>query len=151
MAFLNWWNGQPESEDYALEIKHKDLCPTMASNQDLVGADTARQDLDRALLAKGADLNGTLDANYALETEILGHSAYELARQLNPEIAERGAILTHRALPKPAQEGLLAGRIRARYDLEGTDITAEDQAGKNQQIEESVRQSGRETRKWLPW
>jgi hypothetical protein len=43
------------------------------------------------------------------------------------------------------------GRIRARYDLEETEITAEDRAEKNQQIEASVRQSGRETRKWLPW
>lgn len=151
MAFLNWWNDRSESENYSLEIKRKDLFPTTTSNQALVGADTARQDLDRTLREKGADMRGTLDANYALETEILGSSAYELARELNPEVAERGAIVTHRALPKPAQEGLLAGRLRARYDLEGTEITATDPVGKNQQIEDSVRQSGRETRTWLPW
>jgi hypothetical protein len=151
MAFLNWWNERSESENYSLEIKRKDLFPTATSNQALVGADTARQDLDLALHQKGADMKGAMEANYALETEILGSSAYELARELNPEVAERGAVLTHGALPKPAQEGLLAGRLRARYDLEGADVTAADQTGKNQQIEESVRQSGRETRKWLPW
>jgi hypothetical protein len=151
MAFLNWWNDQPESEDYALEIKRKELFPTMTSNQPLVGADTARQDLDRTLREKGADVNGAMEANQALETEILGRSAYELAKELNPEVVETGAVMTTSALPKPAQEGLLAGRIRARYDLEGTEITAKDQAEKNQQIEDSVRQSGRETRKWLPW
>jgi hypothetical protein len=151
MAFLNWWKQQPESEDYLLEVERKEVLPTMASNQPLVGADTARQDLNRVLQEKGADMKAVMGANQALETEILGCSAYHLTRELNPEVTETRAVMTTSALPKPAQEGLLAGRIRARYDLEGTEITAEDQAEKNQQIEDSVRQSGRETRKWLPW
>ncbi|MBE9039354.1 hypothetical protein IQ235_00905 [Oscillatoriales cyanobacterium LEGE 11467] len=150
MAFLNWWKTQPESEDYSLEVKGK-LFPTATSSQPLAGADTARKDLGRAMHDKGADMRGAMDANHALETEILGNSAYELARELNSDVTERGAAMSHRALPKPAQEGLLAGRIRAKYDLQGTEIAQDDQTETNQQIEASMRQSGRETRKWLPW
>lgn len=149
MAFLNWWQQQPESEDYQ-PIVNGELISIASSSEDLVSIDTVRRDFDRTLKNKGADSAGVIRANRAIEAEILDCSAYELTRALNPELP-RGAVQTHRALPKPAQEGLTAGRIRARYDLEGADITAADQAEKNQQIEESVRQSGRETRKWLPW
>ena len=150
MEFLNWWKTQPESEDYSLEVKGEHF-PTATSNQPLAGADTTRKDLDRAMHDKGADPAGVIRANRALENEILGSSAYELTRELNPEVVERGAAMSHRALPKPAQEGLLAGRIRAKYDLKATEITPGDRTETNAQIEASVRQSGRETRKWLPW
>jgi hypothetical protein len=149
MTFLNWWQQQPESEDYHPALKGE-LIAIASSSEELVTVDTVRRDLDRAMHEKGADPAGVIRANRAIESEILGSSAYELAQELNPEL-HPSAVLTHRALPKPAQEGLTAGRIRARYDLEGTEITAEDRAQKNRQIEALVRQSGRETRKWLPW
>lgn len=151
MGFSNWWKQQPESENYLPEVKGKEFFPTATSNQDIANSATARKDLDRALQNKGADYQGMRQAKSALEGEILGCSAYELARELNPEVETEGAVISDRALPKPAQEGLLAGRIRAKYDLEATEITADDQSETNQQIEASVRQSGKETRKWLPW
>mgnify|MGYP003402348289 CR=1 FL=1 len=149
MTFLNWWQQQPQSEDYHPVVEGK-LMAIASSSEELVTVNTVRRDLDRALHSKGADPAGVLQANRALEDEILDSSSYELTRSLNPQLP-RGAVLTHQALPKPAQEGLTAGLLRARYDLEGAEITAEDQTQRNQQIEESVRQSGRETRKWLPW
>jgi hypothetical protein len=149
MTFANWWQQQPESEDYH-PVVEGELMAIASSSEELVTVDTVRRDFDSIMHSKGADPAGVIRANRALEREILDSSSYELARELNPQLP-RGVVLTHRALPKPAQEGLTAGRIRARYDLEGTEITAEDQAEKNQQIEDSVRQSGRETRKWLPW
>lgn len=151
MSFSNWWNQQPEAKNYLPEIKGKGMFPTATSNQEIASVGTAKQDLNRTLHRKGADTAGAIEAHKALETEILGKSAYELTRELNPEVETEGAVISHRALPKPAQEGLLAGRIRAKYDLEATEITADDRTGRNAQIEDSLRQSGRETRKWLPW
>jgi hypothetical protein len=114
---------------------------------------TPHERVDGAIVNR--DLNKTIK-NKGGSKDVYAKSAEALSRELfdvgSEELYERtgGRKNDRSSLPKPAQKAFMVGEIKADLDLQQKDIKGEP-VQRNKEIVDSVRESGKEARKWFPW
>ena len=142
MSFFKWLAGnQEEPEQSQIEL--------FGGSQPL----TPHERVDGAMVNK--DLNKTIK-NKGGSKDVYAKSAEALTQELfdvgTDELYERtgGQKNDRSSLPKPAQKAFIVGEIKADIDLKDKEVQG-NATQKNEQIVDSVRNSGREARKWFPW
>lgn len=105
---------------------------------------TVNRKFNRTIKEKGGTGEVYAQSAEALTEEMMGCGTTELYEQTEAKSGDRST------LPERAQEALMTGEIVASHDLKDKDISG-TRSQKNEQIVDSVRDSGRKVRKWFPW
>ncbi|MDY6786131.1 MAG: hypothetical protein SW833_26895 [Cyanobacteriota bacterium] len=105
---------------------------------------TIRKGFTRSIQDKGGDRKCQAKATEALTEEVLGCTTRELYARTKAKLSDRSS------LPERAQEALVVGEVVATHDLKVREVSGA-QEERNEQIVDSVRCSGRKTRKLFPW
>ncbi|MBP0017994.1 MAG: hypothetical protein J7647_10605 [Cyanobacteria bacterium SBLK] len=105
---------------------------------------TVNRNFNRVIKDKGGTGKIYARSAEALTEEVMGCKTEALYEQTGAKEGDRST------LPERAQEALLTGEIVASHDLKDKDISG-TRSQKNEQIVDSVRDSGRKVRKWFPW
>jgi len=116
---------------------------TLAPHERVDGAIT-NKDLNKTIQSKGG-----IGKVYQESTDALSEALFDVESRTLYE-ATGGTPGKRNTLPKEAQKAFIAGEIRADHDLRGKEIQGGAQQ-RNEQIVDSVRESGKQTRRWLPW
>ncbi|HAG81235.1 MAG TPA: hypothetical protein DCL61_08690 [Cyanobacteria bacterium UBA12227] len=91
---------------------------------------------------------GTQDV-YAQSTEAISEELFDMGTK-ELYTATGGTRHQRHTLPKEAQKAFIVGETVANHDLKVKDIKG-SQNQKNEQIVDSVRESGQKARKLFPW
>lgn len=148
MGFLDWFKARPESKDYQIEERKFGPITGYSSNQALASEQLIDRRLTDVCQRKGTSPKGRFDVEAALHQEILGHSRAELKAGLG---MDPNGPAGSKAFPESAQEAMTAGKLFAAYDIERSDIAGETKQEIDRQVADAARESGRETRRRLPW
>ncbi|MBP0017992.1 MAG: hypothetical protein J7647_10595 [Cyanobacteria bacterium SBLK] len=105
---------------------------------------TVRNKFEDAIKDKGGTDKTYARSTEALTREVMGCGTRELYEQTEAKKGDRST------LPEVAQEALMTGEIVATHDLNEREVSG-TQREKNEQIVESVKDSGRKTRRLFPW
>jgi hypothetical protein len=134
-------NNQDEPENLQLDIFGGSSA--LAPHERVDGA-IVNKDLNQTIKQKGGSGTVYADSAEAMSQELFGMGTSQLYESTG------GTKNKRNTLPKEAQKAFIAGEIKADYDLRSKDIRG-SQRQKNEQIVESVQESGKSVRKWLPW
>lgn len=105
---------------------------------------TVRKDLTNTIQGKGGSLKAHRDATIAMSEELFDMKPNELYDATGGKRNDRST------LPKEAQKAFIVGETVANHDLKAKNISG-NQAQRDQQITNSVRDSGKKARGLFPW
>ncbi|MGB3693213.1 MAG: hypothetical protein WA865_09445 [Spirulinaceae cyanobacterium] len=103
-----------------------------------------RKNFTQTIKEKGGSRRCYQDSTEVLTEEVLGCETRKLYEETGAKPGDRST------LPERGQEALMTGEIVATHGLKKKNIFGTQQE-RNQQIVESVRDSGKKTRKLFPW
>jgi hypothetical protein len=142
VEFLAWFKNNPEeAAESQLELFGSSQALTKHERVD--GA-TVRKDFNQAIKDSGGDREAQAKSTVAMTEELFGCKPKTLYEQTGGKEGSRST------LPKEAQKAYIVGETVATHDLKAKEITGSQQQ-KNQQIVDSVRDSGKKARRLFPW
>lgn len=142
MGFLKWLADNPEESEESQLTLFGNSQPL--TKQQRLDSAIVNRDFNQVIEQKGGSDRAYPKAANAMTQELFDMNARDLYEATDGKLNDRST------LPKSAQKAFTATEIRAGYELEAKDIQG-SQRQKDQQIVESVRQSSKANRKWLPW
>ena len=144
MGFLSWFKQNPQEEESSgSQLDLFGNSQNLPERRRVDGA-TVNKNFNRTIKEKGGTGNVHRDSTEALTEEVMGCGTEALYEQTEAKSGDRST------LPERAQEALMTGEIVASHDLKDKDISG-TRSQKNEQIVDSVKDSGRKVRKWFPW
>jgi hypothetical protein len=142
LGFLSWFKNNPEeAEESQLELF--DSSQTLTKRERVDGA-TVRRDFNQAVKDSGGDKEAQAKSTVAMTEELFGCKPKTLYEQTGGKVGDRST------LPKEAQKAFIVGETVATHDLKAKEITGNQQQ-KNQQIVDTVSDSGKKARGLFPW
>lgn len=105
---------------------------------------TVRKDFESTIKAKGGSQRAYRDATNALTEELFDMKTHELYDATGGKRNDRST------LPKEAQKAYIVGETVANHDLKAKNVSG-NQAQRDEEITDSVRDSGKKVRGLFPW
>ncbi len=142
MGFLAWFKSNPEEVE-ASQLELFGSSQALTKRERVDGA-TVRRDFNQAIKDSGGNTEAQAKSTVAMTEELFGCKPKTLYEQTGAKEGDRST------LPEEAQKAYIVGETVATHDLKAKEITGNQQQ-KNQQIVDSVRDSGKKARRLFPW
>ncbi|MCP2728439.1 hypothetical protein [Limnofasciculus baicalensis] len=118
--------------------------PEELTKRERVDGAIVRQDFNKAIEDKGGDKEAHAKSTVALTEELFDCKPKTLYQETRAKQGDRST------LPKEVQKAYIVGEIVATHELNAKEITG-NQEERNQEIVDSVRDSGQKARQLFPW
>ncbi|MEM7771000.1 MAG: hypothetical protein AAF327_10860, partial [Cyanobacteria bacterium P01_A01_bin.37] len=145
---LDWWKSEADNlEESASQLDLIGDSTQLSPRRNRVDGAIVNKRFNQSIKANGGNGDVYQDAAVTETEELFDCTVKDLYQQTGGKKGRRDT------LPQPAQEAYMVNESLAANELErqtGT-IGGEDQDEVNSKIVESVRQTSKQTRGWLPW
>ncbi len=145
MGFWDWWENKQDEDSSGSQLDIFGNSQNLSERQRLDGK-IVHKDFQNAIKSSGGSQAAYPRAVQTETQELFDCNVKQLYNQLGGREGDRST------LPKDVQKAYAATEIRASYELKATsDSFSRHPEQRDDQIVETVRESAKQTRKWLPW